>query len=52
VAIWFMYYNFCDVHQTFARDASDRIWNLEINVRTIEELCGLLAEAASATKRI
>jgi 3-methyladenine DNA glycosylase/8-oxoguanine DNA glycosylase len=51
VAIWFMYYNFCRVHQTLrvtpAMEAgiSNHVW-------TIEELCGLLPETASATKRI
>jgi hypothetical protein len=51
VAIWFMYHNFCRVHQTLrvtpAMEAgiSDHIW-------TIEELCGLLPVMASATKRI
>jgi IS1 family transposase len=51
VAIWFMYYNFCRVHSTLrvtpAMEAgiSDHIW-------IIEELCGLLPETASATKRI
>jgi len=51
VAIWFMYYNFCRVHQTLrvtpAMEAgiSDRVW-------TIEELCFLLPEAPSAAKRI
>ena len=51
VAIWFMYYNFCRVHQTLrvtpAMEAgiSDHVW-------TIEELCGLPPEVASATKRI
>jgi hypothetical protein len=51
VAIWFMHYNFCRVHQTLrvtpAMEAgiSDHIW-------TIEELCGLLPVIASATKRI
>jgi IS1 family transposase len=51
VALWFTYYNFCRVHQTLrvtpAMEAgiSDHVW-------TIEELCGLLPEMASATKRI
>ena len=51
VALFFLYYNFCRVHSTLrvtpAMEAkiSDHIW-------TIEELCGLLPEMASATKRI
>jgi hypothetical protein len=51
VAIWFMYYNFCRVHQTLrvtpAMEAgiSDHAWS-------IEEMCALLPEARSTTKRI
>jgi IS1 family transposase len=51
VAIWFMYYNFCRVHQTLrvtpAMEAgiSDHVW-------TVEEMCGLLPETPSAAKRI
>jgi IS1 family transposase len=51
VALWFMYYNFCRVHSSLrvtpAMEAgiSRHIWS-------IEELCGLLPETASATKRI
>src|ERR1019366_3395393 len=51
VAIWFMYYNYCRVHQTLrvtpAMEAgiSDHVWS-------IEEMCGLLPQAESATKRI
>src|SRR6266481_223644 len=51
VAIWFMYYNFCRVHQTLrvtpAMEAgiSNHVW-------TIEEMCALLPEAPSAAKRI
>lgn len=43
VAIWFMYYNFCRVHQTLrvtpAMEAgiSDHVWS-------IEEMCGLIPE--------
>ena len=50
VAIWFMYYNFCRMHQTLRvtpameSGLSDRVWS-------IEEMCGLLPEMASATKR-
>ena len=51
VVIWFMYYNFCRVHQTLrvtpAMEAgiSDHVWN-------IEELCELLPKAHSATREI
>jgi IS1 family transposase len=51
VAIWFMYYNFCRVHQTLrvtpAMEAgiADRVWS-------VEELCGLLPEPTPTTKRI
>jgi hypothetical protein len=51
VALWFMYYNFCRVHSTLrvipAMEAgiSNHVWS-------IEELCGLLPETASATNRI
>jgi hypothetical protein len=51
VALFFLYYNFCRVHSTLrvtpAMEAgiSNHVW-------TIEELCGLLPEIASATKRI
>ena len=51
VALWFMYYNFCRVHTTLrvtpAMEAS-----ISNHVWTIDELCGLLPEMASATKRI
>ncbi len=51
VALFFLYYNFCRIHQTLrvtpAMEAgiSDHAW-------TIEELCALLPETASSTKRI
>jgi IS1 family transposase len=51
VAIWFMYYNFCRIHQTLrvtpAMEAgiADRVWS-------VEEMCGLLPEVPSPTKRI
>jgi hypothetical protein len=51
VAIWFMYYNFCRVHQTLrvtpAMEAgiADRVW-------TVEELCGLLPEPVHVARRI
>src|SRR5271165_6689820 len=51
VTIWFMYYNFCRVHQTLrvtpAMEAgiSDHVWS-------IEEMCGLLPQVESATKRV
>lgn len=50
VTIWFMYYNFCRVHQTLRvtpaikAGISDHIW-------TVEEMCALLPEMESATKR-
>jgi len=46
VAIWFMYYNFCRVHQTLRvtpameSGVSDHVWS-------IEEMCGLLPEQES-----
>jgi IS1 family transposase len=49
VAIWFMYYNFCRVHQTLrvtpAMEAqiSNHVW-------TIEELCELLPKPVSSTR--
>jgi IS1 family transposase len=51
VALFFLYYNFCRVHSTLrvtpAMEAgiSDHVWNLD-------EMCSLLPETASATKRI
>jgi hypothetical protein len=51
VALFFLYYSFCRVHPTLrvtpAMEAgiSDHVWS-------IEELCSLLPETASATKRI
>jgi hypothetical protein len=51
VALWFMYYNFCRIHQilrvTPAMEAglTNHVWGLE-------ELCALLPQSASATKRI
>ena len=51
VALFFLYYNFCRVHSTLrvtpAMEAgiSDHVW-------MIEEMCALLADAPSATKRI
>jgi IS1 family transposase len=51
VAIWFMYYNFCRVHQTLritpAMEAgiADRVW-------TVEELCGLLPEPVRVARQI
>src|SRR6266496_1201950 len=49
VALWFMYYNFCRVHQTLrvtpAMEAgiSDNVW-------TIAELCGLLPQPVSSAR--
>jgi hypothetical protein len=51
VALYFMYYNFCRVHQTLrvtpAMEAgiSDHVWS-------VEELCSLRPKAESAAKRI
>src|SRR5271157_3169957 len=51
VALFFLYYNFCRIHSTLRvtpameSGISDHVW-------TIEELCGLLPEMASAAKRI
>jgi hypothetical protein len=49
VAIWFMYYNVCRVHQTLrvapAMESgnSDHVW-------TIEELCALFPKLASSSR--
>ena len=51
VAIWFMYYNFCRIHQTLRvtpameSGLSDHVW-------TVEEMYSLLPETPSAAKRI
>ena len=51
VALFFLYYNFCRVHSSLrvtpAMEAgiSDHVW-------TLEEMCVLLPETASAAKRI
>src|SRR5271166_2696802 len=51
MALYFLYYNFCRVHKTLrvtpAMEAglADHVWSLE-------ELCALLPEPESATKRI
>ncbi len=51
VALYFLHYNFCRVHSTLrvtpAMQAgiSDHVWS-------IEELCSLLPQAESASKRI
>lgn len=51
VAIWFMYYNFCRVHQTLRvtpameSELSNHVWS-------IEEMCTLLPQAESAANRI
>jgi hypothetical protein len=50
VALYFMYYNFCRIHQTLrvtpAMEAgiSDHVWS-------VEELCALLPKAELAAKR-
>jgi hypothetical protein len=51
VAIWFMYYNFCRVHQTLRvtpameAEISNHVW-------TIEELCGLLPQPVPSTRQM
>jgi hypothetical protein len=51
VAIWFMYYNFCRVHQTLRvtpaleSGIADHVWS-------IEEMCSLLPTDGSTTKGI
>jgi hypothetical protein len=49
--LFFLYYNFCRVHSTL-RVTPAMESGLSNYVWTIEELCGLLPETASATKRI
>ena len=50
VAIWFMYYNFCRVHQTLRvtpameSGLSDHVW-------TITELCALLPQSVSSARQ-
>ena len=51
VAIWFMYSNFCRVHQTLRATPAMEA-GISTHVWTIEEMCGMLPEAASAAKRI
>jgi hypothetical protein len=51
VAIWFMYYNFCRVHQTL-RVTPAMEAGLSNHVWTIEELCGLLPQPISATREM
>jgi hypothetical protein len=49
LAIWFMYYNFCRVHQTL-RVTSAMESGISNHVWTIEELCGLLPQPISSTR--
>jgi IS1 family transposase len=51
VALFFLYYNFCRVHSTL-RVTPAMESGLANHVWTIEELCRLLPETASAAKRI
>jgi hypothetical protein len=51
VALFFLYYNFCCVHSTL-RVTPAMESGLSGHVWAIEELCGLLPEMSSATKRI
>jgi hypothetical protein len=46
-----LYYNFCRVHSTL-RVTSAMEAGISNHIWSIEELCGLLPETASATKRI
>jgi hypothetical protein len=51
VAIWFMYYKFCRIHSTLRvtpameSGLADQVWG-------IEEMCGLIPAAVSATRQI
>jgi IS1 family transposase len=50
VAIWFMYYNFCRVHQTLrVTPAMESV--ISNHVWTIEELCGLLPQPISSARQ-
>lgn len=51
VALWFMYYNFCRVHQTL-RVTPAMESGLSNHVWTIEELCGLLPEKRTIGSQI
>ena len=51
VAIWFMYYNFCRVHQTL-RVTPAMESGLANHLWTIEELCGLLPKPASSSRQV
>lgn len=51
VAIWFMYYNFCRVHQTL-RVTPAMESGISNHVWTIEELCGLLPQPLSSTREM
>jgi hypothetical protein len=49
VAIWFMYYNFCRIHQTL-RVTPAMESGISNHVWTIEELCELLPQPVSSTR--
>jgi hypothetical protein len=49
VAIWFLYYNFCRVHQTL-RVTPAMESGISNHVWTIEELCGLSPQPISSTR--
>jgi IS1 family transposase len=51
VALWFMYYNFCRVHTTL-RVTPAMESGISNHVWSIEELCGLLPEAASSARQM
>ena len=50
VAIWFMYYNFCRVHQTL-RVTPAMESGLSNHVWAIEELCELLPQPISSARQ-
>jgi IS1 family transposase len=50
VAIWFMYYNFCRVHTTL-RVTPAMESGISNHVWTIEELCALIPQPASSSRR-
>ena len=50
VAIWFMYYNFCRVHQTL-RVTPAMESGLSNHVWSIEELCELLPKQVSSARQ-
>jgi hypothetical protein len=51
VALFFLYYSFCRVHSTLRATPAMEA-GIAHHVWGIDELCALLPESASATKRI